>query len=340
MRLSRTLPHDFGFTDEHQMLQSEARRVLAERFGRATLRRWIEGGGEHDAELYQALAELGWCGLTIEERYGGAGLGYSHLAVLAEEIGRALLPAPCLASITAAEAIALAGDDAMKVRWLPAIADGSKLATAAVDSRTGVVAAQTADLFVVDQTLAERDAVTIEPDAGLDVTKPTATVKLTGQGTTQRTTLKQSEAFQTRALLIAAAEATGAAEAVLVMTRDYAIERHQFGKPIGAFQAVSHPIVDMMIGIENARSLTYACAAALDSDNGDAKVLSRMAKAAASDALSFAVAKGVQLHGGFGFTWDCDVHFYFRRSLYERAALGDPTDHRAWLGEYLLAEES
>src|SRR6185503_10468581 len=98
--------------------------------------------------------------------------------------------------------------------------------------------------------------------------------------------------------------------------------------PIGAFQAVKHPIVDMMIGCEYARSLAVGAAVARTSDPARAEALARSAKAHAGDAFLFASKKGVQLHGGFGFTWDCDVHFYFKRALWSRVTLGDGAFHR------------
>ena len=96
------------------------------------------------------------------------------------------------------------------------------------------------------------------------------------------------------------------------------------------------PIVDMMCGIELARSLAVGAAAALDHQGAGAETLARMAKAHASDVFANAVRKGVQLHGGYGFTWDCDVHFFFRRALWNRAMLGDGIHHRRVLAELLF----
>jgi alkylation response protein AidB-like acyl-CoA dehydrogenase len=122
----------------------------------------------------------------------------------------------------------------------------------------------------------------------------------------------------------------------LGMTRDDALERRQFDRPIGAFQAVKYPIVDMMVGVELARTHALAEAAALDHAPEGAEVPGRMAKAPASDVFATAVRKAVQRHGGYGFTWDCDVHLYFKRALASRATLGDATHHRRHLAEALL----
>ncbi len=139
-----------------------------------------------------------------------------------------------------------------------------------------------------------------------------------------------------------AAEMVGAGEQVMLMTRDYAIEREQFGRAIGSFQAVKHPIVNAMCQLELARSLSLGAAAALSAvDNIDrpeiADRAARMAKAHAEQTLSYTCQKGVQLHGGFGFTWDCDVQLYFKRMLWSRATLGDASHHKQVLAQALFA---
>ncbi|MGE0325695.1 MAG: acyl-CoA dehydrogenase family protein [Polyangiaceae bacterium] len=138
-----------------------------------------------------------------------------------------------------------------------------------------------------------------------------------------------------------AAEMVGAAEATMLMTRDYANDRQQFGRAIGSFQAVKHPIVNAMVQLELARSLVLGAASAMSSTEAldrpeVAEHAARMAKAFAEEALSFTVQRGVQLHGGFGFTWDCDVQLYFKRMLWCRATLGDATEHRQALAKVLF----
>ena len=137
-----------------------------------------------------------------------------------------------------------------------------------------------------------------------------------------------------RALL--SAEMIGAADAVLEQTRLYAIERQQFGRAIGSFQAVKHPLVDVMIGVELGRSLALGACVLLDQGPEQAETAARMAKAMASDVFALAVKKGVQLHGGYGFTWDADVHLYFKRMLASRGTLGDAAHQRKHLAARLL----
>lgn len=152
--------------------------------------------------------------------------------------------------------------------------------------------------------------------------------------------LRALTAMERLGLVLVAAELTGAAETLLSMTTAYATMREQFGKPIGAFQAVKHPLVDLLAGVELSRSLTLAAAAALDADPAHAEAFCRMAKACASDVAASAAKKSVQLHGGFGFTWEADVHLYLRRMLAARGQLGDALEQRGRLGELLIAGSS
>jgi alkylation response protein AidB-like acyl-CoA dehydrogenase len=131
-----------------------------------------------------------------------------------------------------------------------------------------------------------------------------------------------------RAAVALAAEMCGAAQRVLDMTVDYAKLRVAFGKPIGTYQGVKHKCADMLIEIENAKSLTYYAAWAVDEAEPDAAMAVSMAKAAASDAGRKVCAAGIQLHGGIGMTWEHDLQLYLKRAKASEIALGDATWHR------------
>jgi alkylation response protein AidB-like acyl-CoA dehydrogenase len=373
------IPSDFGFTDEHAILRGEVRRFLGERLPMAELRRQVEAGVPLDRELWKAISELGWVGLVLPERFGGAGLGWLHLEILLEEMGRHLVPGPFLGALLAGIALEQGGGEAQRARWLPAIASGETLATlalvepggaftpedvgASADPAEGgfvlrgrkahVVGAAEAGLLVaafrepsgqVSLFAVELPAagVAIESEISVDPTRPTARVAFDGVHVAREARLECDGAAALAATLLRgcaalAAEQVGGAEAVLQRTRQYAIDRKQFDRPIGFFQAVKHPIVDLMCGIELARSLACGAAAALDAGSPAAEVHARMAKALASDVYAEAVRIGVQIHGGYGFTWDCDVHFYLRRALWSRPMLGDALHHRQKLAELLFA---
>ncbi|MFW5925038.1 MAG: acyl-CoA dehydrogenase family protein [Myxococcota bacterium] len=369
---------DFGFTEEHALLRSGVRRFLEEHGGSEAIRRLIEQPGAFDARLHRQMAELGWLGLVAPEAHGGAGMGWLHLALVLEEMGRALVPSAFFPCVLAALAIDRGGDDAQKGRWLPGLVGGERVATLALCEpasswepeavsataepagdghvlqgvKTHVASGAEASLMIaplrepggaVHLYAVELDAtgVRVEREEGLDPTRPTARVVLEGVRVPGAARLAGGDRHALadvwrRARTLLAAEMTGGIDRVVTMTRDYAKERVQFGRAIGSFQAVKHPLVDAMIGVEQVRSLVYGAAAALDGRFDDAEPLSRMAKALASDVYAFAVRKGVQLHGGFGFTWECDVHFWFRRAMWSRAMLGDAVHHRRHLGEHLV----
>ena len=372
------VPTDFGCTEEHALLRSEARRFLSERLPMAELRKLADAGVGFDRALWKELAQLGWVGLVLPEAQGGAGLGWLHLEIVIEEMGRRLVPGPFLGSLLAGVAIEQGASAAQRARLLPSIASGDAIATVALceaggafeasgvtataeaagggfvlrGQKTHVLCGADANLVVAPFREASgrvalfavelpATGVSIEAEVGIDPTRPAARVAFDGVrvGAESRLDGDGDEAWRAmlvRGLAALAAEQVGGAESVLLETRDYAIARKQFDRQIGFFQAVKYPIVDMMCGIELARSLAVGAASALDAGSPGAETLARMAKAQISDVYCNAVRKGVQLHGGYGFTWDCDVHFFFRRAMWSRAMLGDGIHHRRWLAERLF----
>jgi alkylation response protein AidB-like acyl-CoA dehydrogenase len=380
LSLTRGVPSDLGFTEEHAMVAKQARRLLTERVPTTEVRRLVDDPVGHSPELYREMASLGWLSLALPENAGGTGLGVLALALLCEEMGRVALPSPFRSAALAALAIAHAGSAEQRAEHLAAITSGERIATVAFDEheasgepdeitaaarvdgggyllsgkKVHVPFAHAASVVIAPFRFPEGDValfvvplsspgVRVEPERDVDLTwrgarvtfedaRVSETARLAGDGITALARLLAIG----RVLL--SAEMVGGAESVLTRTRDYAIDRRQFDRPIGAFQAVKHPLVDVMVGIELSRSLTLSAAAALDHAPEAADTLSRMAKSMTGDVFSLAVKKGVQLHGGFGFTWECDIHLWFRRALVARAALGDGIHHRKKLAEKLARE--
>ena len=131
------------------------------------------------------------------------------------------------------------------------------------------------------------------------------------------------------------AEMVGGAQHVLDTSVEYAKTRQQFGKPIGIYQAVSHKLADMLLETESARSATYYAAWAVDADAPDRTLAASMAKAYTSDAYRRAAGNGIQVHGGIGFTWEHDMHLYFKRAKASEVTLGDATYHRELVAQAL-----
>ncbi len=378
---------ELRYTEDHDLLRKTARRLLAERCPLLEVRKIVDAKASFDRALYREIAELGWLGLPFSAELGGAELDLLALAIVLEEMGRALVPSPLLSSVLAALAIRRAGSAAQASRWLPAILGGKSIATIGLSEpdaswepeavtgraerngdrfsltgiKTHVMWGAEADLLVAPFLIEDQRAlfaldltlpgVRIEPEVSIDRTRHTARVVLDRVAVPADARLDGDSAIAAlRAIhdtgyVLVAAELLGAGEAVLAITRDYANERVQFGRPIGAFQAVKHPLVDVMIDLEMARSLVVGAAAALDAEaregeRGAGERLARMAKAAATDASLFACDRGIQLHGGFGFTWDCGVHLYYKRALWGAATLGDGRHHRRHLAQMLAVPAS
>jgi len=142
--------------------------------------------------------------------------------------------------------------------------------------------------------------------------------------------LKRALEWATSALC---AEMIGGTQKVLETSTEYAKTRHQFGKPIGIYQAVSHKLADMLVLSESGRSATYYAAWAVDADAPDRSLAASMAKAYVSDAYRKVAGDGIQVHGGIGFTWEHDAHLYFKRAKSSEILLGDATYHRELLAQ-------
>ncbi|TYK45824.1 acyl-CoA dehydrogenase family protein [Actinomadura decatromicini] len=348
-------------TEEQRELRDALRRLFAERSPSAEVRRLMGTRAGYDPALWSLMADqLGLQGLAISEEHGGAGFGMRELAVVFEEMGRAVVCAPFLAAITAAAALE-AGDGGRDL--LPGIADGTTIATLAVaengswdldglmtrvedgrlrGAKDFVLDGHIADLLLV----AARDVDSAEDGVGLyAVHGETAGVTRSLLPTVDQTRKLARVAFDgvparkvgtrdavRRALDVAAvalaAEQLGGAQKTLDMTVEYAKVRHQFGRPIGSFQAVKHRCADMFVQVESARSAVLNAAAVADENPDGLPAAAALAKAYCSDAFFHTAGEAIQLHGGIGFTWEHDAHLYFKRAQASRQLFGAPAEHR------------
>ncbi|WDT93251.1 acyl-CoA/acyl-ACP dehydrogenase [Thermoleophilum album] len=308
---------NFDFNDDQQAIKRTARELLAARFSAERVRELAEGR-RYDEEAWAELCQLGWPGIFVAEEYGGQGLGTVELVILAEELGYALAPVPFLSRAAAGLVIASAGSEEQRRRWLAPIARGELAATlAVVHNGAGrlVPDATEAELVVaVGQGRArvyERGSFTAEELDTIDLTRRYARVRLVGAG---EPLAGDAEPGFNRALVALSAELVGVAQRALEMAVAYARERKQFGRPIGAYQAVSHRLAQMLLETESARSLTYYAAWAADAEPESLELAAAMAKAYASDAGWRTTAQALQVFGGIGFTWEHDLHFFLKRA--------------------------
>ena len=330
---------NFELTDDQRAIQRTARDFLADAYRPEEVRRlaYDTPRGFED-EGWARICELGWPALLVDEEHGGLGLGVVELAVVQEELGAALAPSPFLSTVAAAAVIAEAGSDEQRARWLGALAEGEARGTVATlrdgDGWTAVPDADGAAVVVVrdGEGWALTDAVSAEAVEALDPTRRLWRVRAEGD-------LEPLPGAAPRAgdivAVALAAESVGVARRTLDMAVQYAKEREQFGRPIGAYQAVSHACAQMLLEVEGARSTTLYAAWALDHEPESGPLAASMAKAYASDAGWRVPAAALQVHGGIGFTWEHDLHLWLKRGKANAYLWGDAREHRARVAELI-----
>lgn len=359
---------NFDFSDDQRLLQDAVRTMLAETSTSQAVREVLEGRASHCRAVWRNLIDMGAATAAIPEQYGGAGLGYLELCLVAEEAGRHLAAVPLSSSFyLAAEVILRAGSEAQKQRWLPKIAGGEVIATAALGSReryrapaplafdgetlTGTSPALTdggiAGLAVLrvgnELVLVELAGAGVSRKAlpSLDPTRPLAEIRFE-RAPAERLTRADAAAVATRVLdraaVLLAFEQVGGGARILELTRDYALERKAFGRQIGSFQALKHRMAEIYTAIELARVHAYYGAWALSSDAPELAKAAAAARVAATRAFVVAAEEGIELHGGIGFTWEMDCHLYYRRARHLGQLIGSEHAWRARLADELIKE--
>jgi len=322
---------NFDFTDDQQAIKRTAKDLLADRFKPETVRQLAEAGTYDDAH-WSELSELGWAGIFISEEHGGQGLGSVELSVLMEELGYSLAPVPFLSNATAGLALQHGASAELQSKWLPGIASGEARGTVGVvrgDAAPMVPDADSASVIVLLSeggvaAVHEASACEIEPVESIDSTRRFARVRATGDGEA----LDDFWPAWDRMCAAVSAELVGVCQRTMEMTVQYARERKQFDRPIGAYQAVSHQCADMLRETESARSTALWAAWAADSEPETLPLAAAMAKAYASDAGWNVTSSALQVHGGIGFTWEHDLHFFFKRAKVDGTLFGSARDHR------------
>jgi alkylation response protein AidB-like acyl-CoA dehydrogenase len=320
---------DFGFTDEQNAIKETAREMLAKRSPLSAVRKAAESR-TYDEALWKEISELGWPGIAIDEEHGGQGLGMVELVILCEELGYACAASPFLSNASAGLLVQHAGSDEQRERWLGGIASGDRRGAAAFEPRSNdlVPDADGAAVLVLNDgeaaVLVGGGEATIEPVELIDATRAYARVSGSGGDALPG----DVEAAADRCVVALAAELTGIAQRAMEIAVDYAKERQQFDRPIGAYQAVSHRCAGMLYDTEEARSLTYYAAWCADAEPESLPLASSMAKARASDAAWRVTNDALQVLGGIGFTWEHDLHFLLKRAKVGSELLGDTRMHR------------
>ena len=347
----------FGLNESQELLKSNARKFFAAECPADRVRQLMETSTAFDEALWAKMAEQGYTGIIFPEEYGGVGLGAVDLILLMEEAGRALLPGPLFSTVAlAGAAIEAVANASTKKMYLEPICSGEARATLAFLEREANwdsdALAMTAvkdrlngeKLFVTDAGVADfivvaarngvyavdakASGLTIEPMNGIDMTRKLYALKfkdVPAEKIGDTSSLAKALNVATAAL---AAELVGGMQRTLDITVEYAKVRKQFGKPIGSYQAVQHQCADMYLETESARSAAYYAAWTLQENAPESATAASIAKMYASDAARTVGNRGIQVHGGMGFTWENDVQLYYKRAKASETMLGDATFHR------------
>jgi alkylation response protein AidB-like acyl-CoA dehydrogenase len=366
----------FDFDEDHEALRQTVRAFASETFSEDEVRRLIAADSVLEPAVWQRMArELGLQGLVVPEELGGAGAGLVELAIVLEEFGRRLVPAPFLSTALATLAL-IDADRAVAAESLTGIADGSLVAAVAfaevgggwraadIDcqaaesdgtwtlngTKSYVADGMSADVFVVAARAPEGVRLFLV-DAGadglnraalevFDLTRPLARLDLDSVAARPLADGAAVERFLDKARVAVAAEQAGSADFALGMAVEYAKDRVQFGRAIGSFQAVKHLCADAFVDVESARSAAYYAAWAVAGESDDVPTAAPLAKAFCSDTFLETAVTNMQVHGGISFTYEHPAHLYYRRAKSGAQLWGSPRDQRDLLASRIGLADS
>lgn len=364
---------EFDFTSEQYLLRDSVRRFLADQWGPRNLR---AAAGTFSPHLWTGLCGLGLQTLLVPEDQGGAGLGLVDVALVLEEFGRALVPAPMADTILASDIVARFGTPQQRASLLPQIASGScRLAFAHAQVGAGHTASEVtlvaentagewrlhgqkilvpgaqvathllvsakpqdhaAGLFICDT---ESHEISVQRHRAVDPDSLLCRIvfdKTKAQPIGASPDARALTRMLESSTLAAATQMVGIAAAALDIAVAYAKQRTQFDRPIGSFQAIKHKCADMLVALEGARSAAYYASWALAQDDSSLGLAVSMAKAACADACRLICNDALQIHGGVGFTWEFDIHLYLKRGKLLEYAFGDASYHRERVASIVL----
>lgn len=316
---------DFDLSDEQVALKDAVMSMLERERAKERARELADADLWVDADLWKKVVAQGWHLVAVPEDRGGVGLGVMELAILAEQASRQLAPVPVVGTALTAHALAYVGADGplstLAEGGIGCIGRSGEFTLDAPVADVGVVLGD--GVWVIDM----RDDAVVERVPCLDPMRSLGRVRQPRIGE-EVGDADAARVLADRAAVVYSASILGACAAVLEMSTEYAKVREQFGRPIGSFQAIKHRLADMYVDLEGMRAATYYAAWAVDVDAEDGSTAASAAKAWCSEAGPRLMANGLQVHGGVGFTWEHDLHFYLKRTEVDARVFGDDAYHR------------
>jgi alkylation response protein AidB-like acyl-CoA dehydrogenase len=325
---------DFDLSDDELALRDGARALLDDLASAARVRSHTERGDAFAVDLWRAMAEQGWLGIEVPEAEGGVGLGAVEAVLLCEELGRHAAPVPFASTVLALDVLATAGAG----DWVERLLHGDAIACIAWDPGAPVPYAPSADVAIVlDSDAVYLQELTTRParEPAMDLTRELGWLAFDREQARPVGDAAAATRLLDRGATLACADLLGSASRALDLAVEYAKDRVQFGKPIGSFQAVKHRCADMLVDVEGMRSTTYWAGWCIAAGDRDVSIAASTAKVWCADASKRVMASALQVHGGVGFTWEHDLHFFMKRAQLDQLAFGDASFHRARLTDLL-----
>ena len=346
----------FGLSEEQQSLEDNIKKYLEDNASLDTIKE-VAGGDSAKAEnIHKGLVELGISGLMVPEQYGGLELDMLFASVVSGALGAGTAPvAYAGAYVMAPMALSLGGSESQKETWLPKIAGGEAVVgigiseyvgaredaaiTFSNDSISGrclfVIDAKNADAYILANKAGElylvdakAKGISVTELVTVDKTRPSIELNLKnveaellpGSENNQEVINKVLDAGR----LMLSADSVGASQVMLDKAVAYSLERKQFGRVIGSFQAVKHMCAEMAAELEPCHSMIWHAAHCYDHDPSQARLLACHTKAHVSEVAKQISKTSTEVHGGMGFTDELGLHYWFKRIGLNRQLLGSP----------------
>jgi alkylation response protein AidB-like acyl-CoA dehydrogenase len=316
---------DLALTQDQSMLGDSVEKFLAAEVDANRLRALVETTSLSQ-DLWRGLSDLGLPGLMIAEAHGGAGLGLAEMVVVAEKCGAAALPAPLLSHVCAALALGEVGETAM----LADLASGARLAVLGF-SASWIERADAADIVVIVTPdgiqIVDPKKQTLTSENGADLSRPCFAI--TTNGAVRKPLSAAAFArIQSAWRILLSADAWGVGQRFITSTRDYAVTRETFGRKIGEYQSIKHPLADMLVTHSFAQMLLRQAARSWDAGEGQAHELARLAKSHITHAVVGMARDCIEMMGAYGFTWDGGDHIWLKRAMFNSGQGGSPLQVR------------
>ena len=337
---------DFTFTEDQLLFCESVKDFLQGEVTAESIRKSWDTDTGRSSELWTQMVELGLTGMLVPEAYGGLGMNELDFVLLAQECGRSALPEPLVETVLVATPLlaSLADSDARCASLLEKIAAGEIMIAVGHAANNLVCDAHIADYLLLpkgDQVhLVAKDQVTLVAQQSVDPSRRLFSVEWQGNDETCLASGAEGvsllAATLNRGALGAAAQMVGLAEQMVAMSVQYTTDRLQFGKPIGVNQALKHHMANCAVKTEFAKAPLYRAAYTLTQDPARADFAVSHAKVVAGEAALLAAKNSIQSFGAMGYTWECDLHIWMKRSWALDKFWGHAGFHKNRLHQWLL----